>query len=699
MLSNGKDRRFDYERDFGIKEFLGKKEKGLEVAGRHEFVGRRRQVQKCLKAFRDKNCTGILIHGLGRQGKSSLAARIANRLPSHDVVLIYGGKGDERFYKAVAVLEAFRGLTKEIETGKRITALIKEVEQDESLLDIALKELLEKYFSGKDEAHRPVLCIVDDLEKVLAPPEAQGKVYSVLPAYRPALLGLVAAFQETKSDSRLLLTGRYDFELTDASGKSLAEKLLRLPLPAMNETESEKQFQAKFSGQPAQDSAARFDVQELIRAGQGNPGLQNLLLSLFAESPESYFNALEVMKAYLESGSLPAEAQAVQAFLENLALDEIFGLLTSGERALLSLAALFDIPVPESVFDDLKADFIKKDEDYKKRLTGFGILEQYEDFVHPKNTALQLNRIAEAKVQKPSDEEKKAYASRILNVLLKTWGKANERAWMCDREILKFGLLAKNITALKLSAANAVLGMRENFLSKEAAGMAVQAVGLLEVAGENVSLDLYHFASDVCEQTGKVKQAKAYTLKAIDANPSEDFDKASSYFRLGKLLSNEDNPDEALSALEQAKALFSKLHAERESVISMGDIARLKAGKGELEEAQRLHEEQLEKFEKLGDVRSYAVTLWDLSQFLWDNEQFQEAFEYMVKAYQTSVALEDVNGISVVGERIGRLLVQAENEEAKAQGLEILCRSADAYQKLGQTEDERRVREVIKKGA
>ncbi len=90
VISGGRDKRFDLDKDAGVKEFLGKKEKELAVASRREFVGRRRQIQDILKEFTEKKHAGVLIHGLGNQGKSSLAARVANRMHNLETVLVYG---------------------------------------------------------------------------------------------------------------------------------------------------------------------------------------------------------------------------------------------------------------------------------------------------------------------------------------------------------------------------------------------------------------------------------------------------------------------------------------------------------------------------------------------------------------------------------------------------------------------------------
>jgi hypothetical protein len=46
-----------------------------------------------------------LIHGIGSQGKSSVAARIANRMPGHDMVVIYGRYDASAVFDLEQILE------------------------------------------------------------------------------------------------------------------------------------------------------------------------------------------------------------------------------------------------------------------------------------------------------------------------------------------------------------------------------------------------------------------------------------------------------------------------------------------------------------------------------------------------------------------------------------------------------------------
>ena len=61
--------------------------------------------------------------------------------------------------------------------------------------------------------------------------------------------------------------------------------------------------------------------------------------------------------------------------------------------------------------------------------------------------------------------------------------------------------------------------------------------------------------------------------------------------------------EEAAKAFEGARIAFEALEEERGQAVAMGEVARLKAQAGNSEEALQLHQERMEIFERLGDVR------------------------------------------------------------------------------------------------
>ncbi|HME27708.1 MAG TPA: CHAT domain-containing protein [Acetobacteraceae bacterium] len=88
-LSAGTAARQRDDPDAGRKGVLDAPGRQIDVASRFEFVGRRRQVQAIQRAFRHKTHAGAVILGLGRQGKSSLAARVIDRHPELMPVVLF----------------------------------------------------------------------------------------------------------------------------------------------------------------------------------------------------------------------------------------------------------------------------------------------------------------------------------------------------------------------------------------------------------------------------------------------------------------------------------------------------------------------------------------------------------------------------------------------------------------------------------
>lgn len=266
----GKPRR-RLRRDAGFKEFLGKAnrggERGVLVATAQTFVGRRQEAQRILHAFRQRETTGILLYGMGNLGKSSLAARIANRLPRHQTVVIYDR------YDAPAIWDALvDALPPAARAGWRATwdELIR---NDGSLLADALEALLEGPF-----AEEPIFLIIDDLEQILADPRPEAGLPGVKDApgsretWRVSLAAVLRAFAAAESPSHLLLTSRYRFTLPDGRGRDLADLLTPLQLRPMRRREQLKQWQAA----TRVTERERGETQQRVPAPTGDPELVRL---------------------------------------------------------------------------------------------------------------------------------------------------------------------------------------------------------------------------------------------------------------------------------------------------------------------------------------------------------------------------------------------------------------------------------------
>ena len=170
-------------------------ENHLRVARREEFVGRRRQLQNCLRTLKtDYEKVGVLLHGMGGWGKSSIASRLWDRLPEHDKIL---------WWRQINESYLIRKLKdKLIKPSHSQLELILYLENSQ----IPLKARFAYLFN---QLAKPFLFILDDFEWNLEPREGR---YILKPGVAPILKALVEAIQETGTKHRIIITCRYEFD-------------------------------------------------------------------------------------------------------------------------------------------------------------------------------------------------------------------------------------------------------------------------------------------------------------------------------------------------------------------------------------------------------------------------------------------------------------------------------------------------------
>lgn len=169
-------------------------EKKLRVATRETFVGRRRQLQNCLRILKTHSQEiGVLIHGMGGLGKSTIAARLCDRLPEHEKLV---------WWRQIDESSLVNKLADKLKTLEQRTALKESTDQ----LKYRLRDVLNQL---KQVGEKPFLLIFDDFEWNLQ--HRQGK-YILKPQVAEIFKALVWAIEETYSSHRIIITCRYDFE-------------------------------------------------------------------------------------------------------------------------------------------------------------------------------------------------------------------------------------------------------------------------------------------------------------------------------------------------------------------------------------------------------------------------------------------------------------------------------------------------------
>ena len=371
-LVGGARRRQMLSAEHGHKEFLDKRKQKLPVASRDAFVGRRRELQTALAVLREGKHAGLLIHGMGRLGKSSLAARIAHRRPDLTPVVVF-----ERYDAltiaddlALAVPEAAAAIE-----GER-ARLFDAPEALEGLLRRLLEGPCQQKATGK-----PILLVIDDLERLLDEPTDGAGLWRAKEAHRKVLRAVLRAFAHASTHSRLMLTSRYRFTLPDGAD-DLAARLHPLQLAPMDEAGARKQALRRLEAEPAAGEAAEEQrsrlAQRAIAAARGSPGLLDLLFDLIETNADQAVRALDDMQRYLDEGAEPSDSK-VLAFLQDLLLDRLLELAGPGGEALLRAAMIFALPVPAAVVRSLAA----ADGGDVERLQALGLLDTYEDLADP----------------------------------------------------------------------------------------------------------------------------------------------------------------------------------------------------------------------------------------------------------------------------------------------------------------------------
>ena len=676
-----------------------KRDSRLVVADPAMFVGRRRELQVALSVLRGDDHAGLLLHGMGRLGKTSLAARIASRLSDLALAVVYGD------YGALDVLDA---LAKALQDHPPARSLLAErravVRQDAAAFEAALIDLLAGP-CAQAAAGRPVLLLIDDLERILEP-EAGTARRTVRLAEQPVLAAVLRAFDPARSDSRLVVTSRFPFAVVE-DGIDLAGRLFPLQLGPFSANARRKlslrQGKAALtrpgSGAALDEAmlAARLPLLNRAEsAARGNPGLQDLigdrLVLRPAVAPERADAVLREMEAYLSGGALPGE-EAVRKFLQNLAVDELLDQAGAAGRALLRATLVFEMPVPSAVVDAVAAVLGGGAE----ALRALGLLDPGEDIVDHQVVALAVNGLVAGRLEPLTAAEAGEIAGLALPALLTAWGgteRAGRRAYAADLTLSRLGLRAGDAGVVAACAQAAVRGLSDGHEPEAAALLGQAAITRLEQAGLAPSLGLLADTAAALGTKGDGDAAAAVLAKGSDrlddATAAEresgalslflfvrgnrqvtagELDAAQATFerlcaletaranlrqltiargQIADILRARGELDEALRTFrDEVRPAFERLGDVHQMAVTKGRIADILEARGELDEALRIRrQDQLPVYERLGDVREAAVTKGKIADILFARGDLAGALDLQQERLQTNRRLGDIDGIA-----------------------------------------------------
>jgi tetratricopeptide (TPR) repeat protein len=677
--------------------------KDVPVAAHGYFVGRRRELQRALAALSGADSIGVLITGMGRLGKSSLAARIVNRLRDQRSVAVVHG----RFGIALLLERLTRTLEDQPAAAQLLAQQSAAVQQalpegDAAALP-AFRQLLLNLLGGpcqqRTDAGKPLLLVLDDFEQLLV----DGAAPRPVDAKHAGLVRLLLeVFEPTRSDSRLLITSRYPFTLS-SSPASLASGLASVPasgagddpatrlhpiaLGSFRPTEQDKLLlrQRGAAEQSASERPGRFtDLAEreallegAKRAARGNPGLMDLIGAGLVLNPNVPLAAAEAalrdMETHLTGGPLPTD-ERLRTLLEQIAVDKLLALAGDSGQELVRALTLVEQPLPFQVIQAI-AEQLGGDPEH---LAALGLLEPglapVRSLNDPARPSRRVNPLAAGRLSSLTEAERQTVAALTLAPLHSAW--TADGSWpddvdlaLCRLAVLVAGPAAEPAvepaadqmavvehartvaeTVAQHQGANAIGALaRDSY--QDAAQLARQVNALLQRAARPPTRRFSAAAVRVLADAGHVDEADAILA---DADPGGDPDGDEDWVgtlqiaqQRGERLHRKGDLNGAMAAFEEGLDLAQlNDHAQGVAVLS-GKIADLLMARGQLDEALRIRtEEELPVFQRLGDVREMAVTQGQIADLLMARGQLDEALrirtEEQLPVFQRLGAVRDM---------------------------------------------------------
>lgn len=655
----------------GEMAFLDKNDRMVPVAGPSEFVGRRREIQRVLRAYRDGYC-GTILHGMGNLGKSSLAARVAGRLRTHRTTVVFGEVTVRK------VLDALLRAGKQISADLEFSAaeeLRRDLAAIEQLLDCdplrfghIVRSLLNRCF----DRYQPVLLVLDDFEQSLMSPERGVEALVPAPTFRAAVAALLHAFAETNTASRLLITTRYDFAVPDGAGMDLSAGLMRVPLTPMKNRERIKQFQAtaRTTEKESLVGGAMDLVHKALATARGNPGLQDALTRpVLAGERAQAEAAITIIEAFHESGEVPPDGEDVGDFFQRMAFETYTGALNRLERRVLGAATLFSegLPVPRAALAAVAfARSVVDPNPPIDRLIALGLLDDFGKLSGwPRMDTvphLAANPLARSLGDRLEDSERSKLAAAALQELSKAW-RNREEDFPRDLRGVEAAVLALQAdqvdpTLLNQSAEAAVIFLfdfQQDVRNAFALGKATLA--RLDAVDAEPSSILAGKLVNVAEQLGEVGLQEQLLGAALRRDDLSDEDRGQF---LGKRADRElrrGDISEAEASLKEALSYKRLAGDQRQIAITMGKLADIFTLRGDLDGALRIRtEEQLPAFEALGDRREVAITKGKIADILATRGDIDGAMSIREEILHVYEALGDLRQAAFTKGRIADVL-------------------------------------------
>ncbi|WP_434684567.1 tetratricopeptide repeat protein [Pseudanabaena minima] len=606
------------------------------VVRREDFVGRRRILQTCLRELRESNNLGVLLHGMGGLGKTTVAKRLLERIAdpqnsNYDTIFNY-----KQFDEAKLLQDLAKNCTSEagheILNGK-----------------LPLMQKLTKFLKeGMNEKDRCLMFVLDDFEENLEE-NAFGAWVLKYEVVEP-LMALVSAIARSGLRHRLIVTCRYDFNLPDVA---LNARLFRVPLFSLRGVDLKKKCDRlagfKLPMLSREDAEPLVALQkQAIAVADGNPRLLEWLAAILPNDLLTEAQKQEVLDRM--------NAKQIE-FREHILAETLLAQQSPDLREMLRLGLVFDLPVPELVFAKV-CEGVENLKLHQVRAKAIGLLEVEDP---PALSGIPLTKgDSEATNKPPFARGVRGDLYRVPKILVEllspeftqeiyaTAARELYRVWWeSDYNISEDELLEIHRLAL--------LGDEKEIASKIAYALAgkwrkvsrfreiVQICkSTIEISLDYRVLKEFGFAE---QNLGNVQQALDYYQQAINLCPEEDLsEKVSLSHYLGFIKRRLGEIEEALTLFQQAKEIYENIGDEGNVAAALHQMAMIYDQQGQIDQAIALYQQSLEITDRIGDVQGKADTLHQMAGIYAQQGQVDQAIALYQQSLEITDRIGDVQG-------------------------------------------------------
>ncbi|MHC5765144.1 MAG: tetratricopeptide repeat protein [Nostoc sp.] len=584
------------------QEFLDENNQ-VKVASQFEFVGRRRPLQRCLKALQESSDQiGVFIAGMGGLGKSTLAARLCTRVQMQRsnfarVVLI--GPLDE--------IGLLNKLSNKYERFADVPALLNEPK-------VSLKGRLQNFFEAIENEHSPpLLLVLDDFEQNIPAANIEdGSLRMMAEAYE--ILGAIcAALEENGAESRLIVTCRYLKEDTLPPHRLHLESLA-----AMSSSDIDK-----ICFPLDKEVRQQLRTQRIIHIADGNPRLLKWLLEVIQQpgiAADELLNRLEATE---------------KEFRENILAQTLLNALEVPEQKFLARLSVFHLPVTVEIINAISpsASFLQK-------LTSLSLVESAT--THPNQPAsYRVTTILEPLLEPVLNEEEWQVTRQqgVRKIHQVWWEESNQKTEAEALEVVRLGLLAKE-QDIAVSIGDMIANRWVNnsrFI--EALELCEQVLAVFQD---------YRILGTVAraeEVLGFVQEAVAHYQQAIDFCPEEELQtKAATLHNMAQVIAQQGDISKAIALWEQSLEISEQIGDVQGKAATLNNMARVIDQQGDIARAIAFWEQSLEISEQIGDVKGKATTLNNMATVIANQGDVARAITFWEQSLGISEQIGDIKG-------------------------------------------------------